>query len=66
MDDCPKKLKELKVIDEIIKEPVGGAHDNWEKTFSMTKVSILKHLKQLQSLPIQKVLDDRYKKLMLD
>jgi acetyl-CoA carboxylase carboxyl transferase subunit alpha len=60
------KLKELKVIDEVIKEPTGGAHDNWEKTFSITKSSIVKHLKQLTSLPIQKVLDDRYKKLMLD
>ncbi len=60
------KLKELNVIDEVIKEPTGGAHDNWEKTFSITKSSIVKHLKQLTSLPIQKVLDDRYKKLMLD
>lgn len=40
-------LFKLGVIDEIIEEPFGGAHRNWEKTFSNVKNAISKHLREL-------------------
>ena len=30
-------LKRLKVVDKVIKEPLGGAHRNYEETFSKLK-----------------------------
>jgi acetyl-CoA carboxylase carboxyl transferase subunit alpha len=40
-------LEELGVIDEIIKEPIGGAHRNKEVVFRNTKESIIKNLSEL-------------------
>lgn len=36
-------LLDFEIIDEIIKEPLGGAHFNKEETFVATKKAILKH-----------------------
>ena len=40
-------MKKLKLIDEIIKEPEGGAHRNREQTFEIVKKKILSHFKEL-------------------
>jgi acetyl-CoA carboxylase carboxyl transferase subunit alpha len=45
-----KDLLELKVIDEIIKEPIGGAHTNAEATAKNIKASLLKNLEELDKL----------------
>lgn len=56
-------LIKLEVIDEIIKEPVGGAHRNPEETSCLIKSSILKHLNELQKMPASKIVFERYQKL---
>jgi acetyl-CoA carboxylase carboxyl transferase subunit alpha len=43
-------LLKLKIIDEIIPEPIGGAHRNREATFSSVRDVISKALKDLNSL----------------
>jgi acetyl-CoA carboxylase carboxyl transferase subunit alpha len=57
-----KDLKELKVIDEIIKEPVGGAHNDPELAASFMKSAIIKHLNPLLSLSHRELIADRYNK----
>jgi acetyl-CoA carboxylase carboxyl transferase subunit alpha len=52
------------LIDGIINEPIGGAHRNYEETMSNVGATIAKELKALQKLSIDKLLDQRYKKLM--
>ena len=42
-------LRKLGVIDEIIAEPLGGAHRNPQQTIERVGDSILKHLKELQN-----------------
>ncbi|MBN4071136.1 acetyl-CoA carboxylase carboxyltransferase subunit alpha [Crocinitomix catalasitica] len=42
-----KDMKQLKIVDEIIKEPMGGAHRFREETFKRVKRSILKNLEKL-------------------
>ncbi|MBQ0788022.1 MAG: acetyl-CoA carboxylase carboxyltransferase subunit alpha, partial [Oceanihabitans sp.] len=37
-----KDMKKLGIVDEIIKEPLGGAHQDREKTFSSVSTAILK------------------------
>jgi len=39
-----------KLIDGIIKEPTGGAHTDYEKTFANVKKEILKHLAELDEI----------------
>lgn len=41
-------LKALGLIDEIIKEPLGGAHRDKEQTFASVKEVLLRHLRELQ------------------
>ena len=43
-------MKKLKLIDEIIREPSGGAHSNREKTFEIVKNKISKHFEDLKKL----------------
>jgi acetyl-CoA carboxylase carboxyl transferase subunit alpha len=40
-------MKELKLVDEVIKEPIGGAHRNHEEAIQNVKKAILKNLEKL-------------------
>lgn len=59
-----KELLKLNIIDEIIKEPLGGAHRDYDLMSSEIKKSILKSLKQLQSMPMQELLKRRYSRII--
>jgi acetyl-CoA carboxylase carboxyl transferase subunit alpha len=52
----------LKLIDGIIKEPLGGAHTNHEKMFEIVKSEIKKHLTKLITLEPQKRIEKRIAK----
>ncbi len=56
------KLLELGVIDEIIPEPLGGAHNDPEATASSIRKAISKHLSKLMRLPLDELLGLRYKR----
>jgi acetyl-CoA carboxylase carboxyl transferase subunit alpha len=55
-------LLNLKVIDEIIKEPLGGAHVDPAKTAANIKSAINKCLKQYEDMSPLEIADDRYDK----
>ena len=55
-------LIKLKVIDEIIKEPVGGAHRDSEKVIENVKNSIIKNLQDLSKNDKTKLLSSRKEK----
>lgn len=57
-----KDLLELDIIDEIIKEPAGGSHRNYEESANLIKESIKKHLFELIEIPIKELLEKRYSK----
>lgn len=50
------------LVDEVISEPLGGAHNNSEETAKNIKQIIIKYLKELSSIPKDKLLDLRYEK----
>lgn len=59
----PQDMKKNKLIDKIIKEPLGGAHQNREKVFNTVKNEILESFKELKSISISSLLkkrSDRY------
>ena len=58
---APSQL-ELGVIDEIIAEPLGGAHRNPEAAASEIKRSLLKHLKKITGYSTSKLLNRRFEK----
>lgn len=57
-----KDLLEFGIIDEIIKEPIGGAHNDYEQVASFIKSSIVKHLDDLSKLSPRELIADRYNK----
>jgi acetyl-CoA carboxylase carboxyl transferase subunit alpha len=57
-----KDLLELGVIDEIIKEPLGGAHQDIKLTAQNVKKAVLANLKPLLSMSSRELIADRYNK----
>ncbi len=58
------RLKELGLIDQIIDEPVGGAHRDYDEMAKNLKQSLLDSLKQLLEMPTERLLETRYERLM--
>lgn len=57
-----KDAKKLKVIDTIIKEPLGGAHHNKEEMCQILKDEIAKTYDELKNLSPEKLLENRIEK----
>jgi acetyl-CoA carboxylase carboxyl transferase subunit alpha len=57
-------LLELKVIDEIIPEPPGGAHANHEATCKAVHDTILRHLEELRKLKPDRLVRKRREKYL--
>ena len=57
-------MKKLRLIDEIVKEPVGGAHSNREKTFEIVKNKIAKHYQELEKLSPKELVAQRMDKYL--
>lgn len=55
-----KDLLEMGLVDEVIPEPEGGAHRNWEATTDALKKALLQQLGGLKKLSAKQLLDKRY------
>jgi acetyl-CoA carboxylase carboxyl transferase subunit alpha len=55
-------LLALEVIDEIIKEPIGGAHLDYDLAATLISEAIARHLLQLDAMTSTERLDARYAK----
>ena len=59
-----KDMLKNKLIDKIIKEPLGGAHYDKEETFNQVKKEILSSFKRIQKLNTKERIDKRRKKFI--
>ena len=59
-----KELFELNIVDEIIEEPIGGAHRDREKTLENIKTSLEKNLKYFQNLNENEIISERKNKFL--
>ena len=57
-------ILELGLIDEIIREPLGGAHRSFDQVSSNLSKSLLKTLDALTDIPINTLIEKRYERLM--
>jgi acetyl-CoA carboxylase carboxyl transferase subunit alpha len=55
-------LKEMKIIDEIIPEPDGGAHTDHDAAAALVDQVLQRHFDVLKSQPASQLLDGRYEK----
>lgn len=58
------KIKELDLIDNIVEEPLGGAHRDMDKMAASLKQRIKQDLTDLKTLSKEELLDKRYNRLM--
>ena len=58
----PKDMKENKLIDKVIKEPLGGAHQNRDKIFNTVKKEIISTFQDLKKQKIKDLLENRLKR----
>ncbi|GAB3386345.1 acetyl-CoA carboxylase carboxyltransferase subunit alpha [Lysobacter fragariae] len=58
-----KRLKDLGLIDKIVREPIGGAHRNPTQMAKRLKAVLMNELDALQDVPVADLLDRRYKRL---
>jgi acetyl-CoA carboxylase carboxyl transferase subunit alpha len=57
-----KDLLDLDVVDEVVPEPLGGAHRNYDEIAATLKKTIIKNLDKLWEMKISDLLEARYKK----
>lgn len=57
-----RELKAIDLVDELIPEPLGGAHHNYQQAADNLKAGVLRQLADLKKLPIDELLEQRYQK----
>ncbi|MEZ6142428.1 MAG: acetyl-CoA carboxylase carboxyltransferase subunit alpha [Zavarzinella sp.] len=57
-----KYLKQFQIIDDIIPEPLGGAHRNQREMGTTLKSYLQRYIRELQALPLEELLQERYNK----
>lgn len=58
----PQSALDMGVIDEIIPEPIGGAHRNYDESAMFVKRHILKHLAELKTFSPEELIEQRIEK----
>ena len=58
-----KELMSLGLIDDVIPEPLGGAHRSISETIANIKIYLCQQLAKLKKIPIEKLIEIRQKKL---
>ncbi len=57
-----RDIKGLEVIDEIVKEPAGGAHNDHEAMARTLHEALSRNLKELMKIPADQLVEERYQK----
>jgi len=64
MNIIAERLKSLNLIDQIIPEPLGGAHRDFAATAQALGDALESNLRELKALNLDKLLDQRYQRIM--
>jgi acetyl-CoA carboxylase carboxyl transferase subunit alpha len=57
-----QNLGEFNIVEEVIPEPPGGAHNNPAQAISSVRTAVKKHLAELNMLSMEALLDQRYER----
>ncbi len=59
-----RDMADMNVIDEIIHEPAGGAHTDWQTTMELLANAVAKHILELQQVPVSELPSRRSDKFL--
>jgi acetyl-CoA carboxylase carboxyl transferase subunit alpha len=57
-----RDMLELKLVDDVVPEPDGGAHNNHERAGELLRQTLARHLAELKAMPVDRLLNARYDK----
>jgi len=57
-----RDLAQMQLVDEVIPESAGGAHNSHEETAANLKRVVVEHLREISKLPLETLLAQRYQK----
>ena len=57
-------LSELNVVDEVLPEPLGGAHEDWQTTADVVREGLVRHLVELTNVTPDELLEQRWRKFL--
>ena len=57
-------LKNIGIVDEIITEPIGGAHQDYDMVSANIKSSLLTNIAELSKFSQEELLQRRYQRLL--
>ncbi len=57
-----RDLLALELVDEVVKEPVGGAHNDYDRAAELVDLTLSRHLSDLNAMTSQARLEARYRK----
>jgi acetyl-CoA carboxylase carboxyl transferase subunit alpha len=57
------RLAQLNLVDEVIAEPLGGAHREPQTTAERLRGALVKHVAELAELPTERLLESRRRRL---
>ena len=57
-----RDLLDLGVADEVVAEPAGGAHSDWDGTAERLREALVRHVRELQALDVEELLRRRWAK----
>jgi acetyl-CoA carboxylase carboxyl transferase subunit alpha len=60
------RLEELGLVDEVIKEPLGGAHRDPDSMYQTLQNAVISHLRDLEALDVNELLKQRLQRLRSD
>ncbi|HSQ69145.1 MAG TPA: acetyl-CoA carboxylase carboxyl transferase subunit alpha, partial [Steroidobacteraceae bacterium] len=58
-----ERLAKLGLVDEVLKEPLGGAHRDPQAMAESLKAALLRHLSVVEALPPEELLERRYARM---
>ncbi|MBR5153406.1 MAG: acetyl-CoA carboxylase carboxyltransferase subunit beta [Alphaproteobacteria bacterium] len=47
-----RDMSNLNIVDEVIHEPAGGAHTDWQTTMELLAASVVQHIRELMEIPV--------------
>jgi acetyl-CoA carboxylase carboxyl transferase subunit alpha len=58
------RIREQGFLDEVVREPLGGGHRDFQTISANLKEVLLRHLAELQQQPLDELLENRYQRMM--
>ena len=56
-------LFQMKIVDEVVEEPIGGAHRDPRRASELLKEAVVRNLAEIRNVPFDDLLKQRYEKL---